>query len=402
MRPLPSPRSATIRPLPSPPTSASLHTAKSSASSTLVWPQDSSTYSTPMTAQSFAIQLPTAFPGARLSKARRREGHIFTHSPSSSMSSLDSAASCSIISAEFWMPPETIVSIPMQAAYLSVTPPSDEPKVMPPTPPTPKTKPKSKPANIIIPRNTPSATVVSPTATLLSSTPVPFPTNTSEAMTMPCTPRSPLSPFLPPTPTRQIQSPNARIRKLAKLQRTLGENIPLELVFPSGNAPAPPQKVSKRAKAIPEATRASHLGPRLTVTRPRPSATTEWPLTPTPDYTVNTEAHNQTAVGLHYALGMDSFPTRAVALEPAEPAAPTSPPPFTNVFTVDDVSWERARQALMAPRAQKAKRTVGGVRKYVLDNGRGTWRKKENTWSGEWNVEDMEALQVQLRRLKRR
>ncbi|KAJ7119449.1 hypothetical protein C8R44DRAFT_877880 [Mycena epipterygia] len=409
-----------MRPLPSPPVSALLSVKSSDSSSW--WPQDSSTYTPPSTAQSFAVRLPIGvnFPtnavgGApRPLKARRREGRIFTHSASSSMSSFDSAstASCSIKSAEFWMPPDTIVTIPMQAAYLTVTPSEEETKVMPHTPPTPKTKPKSKPAHIIIPRNTASTTVVSPTSPKppLLSTAVPFPTNAPEAVTIPCTPRTPLSPFSPFTPNRHIQSPNARIRKLAKLTRTLGENVPVELVFPSGTSPSAPTnvapasqpKATKRGKALlagmlPQ--RVSPSGPRLTA-RPRPSAVPEWPLTPTPDCTINTEAHTQTAVGLHYALGMNSFPTRAVTVSPAAPALPSSPPPFSNVFTLDDVQWERARQAVMGTRAKKARHVVGGVRKPAEANGRGTWRKKENTWSGEWNVEDMEVLLIQLRRLK--
>ncbi|KAJ6602525.1 hypothetical protein DFH09DRAFT_449103 [Mycena vulgaris] len=406
-----------MRPLPSPPTSAPLQSAKSTDFSSFVWPQDRSTYSTPSTAQSFAIQLPigvefpSAVGGARPLKARRREGRIFTHSASSSISSFDSEVSCSIISAEFWMHPDSIISIPTPAAYLFPTPSEAETKIMPPTPPTPKTKQKSKPANIIIPRNTPIATVVSSASTPIPSTPVSFPT--SEAVTLPCTPRTPLSPFLP-TPNRRIQSPNARIRKLAKLTRTLGENIPVELVFPSGSSPSPhssaspfpSQKLPKRMTALAAETspkRVSPSGPRLTGARPRPAAP-EWPLTPTPDCTVNPETHNKTAVGLHYALGMNSIPTRAVGRVHAAPVNPTSPPPFSSMFTMDDISWERARQAVMGPPAttgKKAKRIIGGVRKPAADNGRGTWRKKENTWSGEWNVEDMEVLQVQLRRLKR-
>ncbi|KAJ7076014.1 hypothetical protein B0H15DRAFT_608130 [Mycena belliarum] len=406
MRPLPtSPRSPAVRPLPSPPTSASSFlSAKSTTGSSFVWPQDSSTYSTPATAQSFAIQLleslefPSAMGGRRPTKARRREGRIFTHSPSSSTSSIESKTSCSIISAQFWMAPET-VSIPMQAAYLTVTPAADEPK----STPTPKTKPKSKPANIIIPHNTPSATIVSPTATPLPSTPVSFPTTIPGAATTPLTPRSPLSPLLPPTPNRAPHSPNARIRKLAKLKRTLGENIPLELVFPSGKAKsatttAAAAPLKKAAKQLPPTAPAAV--PRA-VARLRPSAQPEWPLTPTPDCTIDPAAHAQTAVGLHYALVVPSVPARPRARAPAAAPAPTSPPPFTSTFTMDDVSWERARQAALA-RGAKHRRIGGGVRKAVGgDNGRGTWRKKESTWSGEWNVEDMEVLQVQLRRLRR-
>ncbi|KAJ7916533.1 hypothetical protein B0H13DRAFT_1997591 [Mycena leptocephala] len=242
-------RFPSMRPLPSPPTD----------SVRFVWPQDTSAYSTPSTAQTFVPPKPSS--GApRLLKARRREGRIFTHTPSSSMSSLDSASSCSIITAEFWLPPQTIATIPME----------DETKITPPTTPMPKTKFKSKPANIIIPRNTSSIAAVSPT----------YPTS-------------------PPLPLR-----------------------------------SPPRPI-----------------------RPR---------------------HN--------------------------PHRPDIPAAVSNVFTLDDVSWERARLAVMGPRAtKKAKRVLGGVHKAPAEvNGRGTWRKKENTWSGEWNVEDMEELQVQLRRLRRR
>ncbi|KAJ7159851.1 hypothetical protein C8R43DRAFT_947944 [Mycena crocata] len=391
--------------------------------SSFMWPQDSTTHSTPSTVQSFSARLPigvhlpsTAGGAPRLSKARRREGRIFTHSASSSMSSFDSASTCSIISAEFWMPPQLIIP---KAAYITVAPLDVEMKTMPPTMHTPKPKTKTKPANIIIPHDAPAAiaTVVSPTSpskTPLPSTPVSFPSHIPEAVpTLPCTPRTPLSPFSPLSPNRLIPSPNARIRKLAKLTRTLGENIPVELVFPS-TAAAPTAtvtsstKFAKLAKTFVDGAvspRAAPAGPRLSALRRRASAATEWPLTPTPDCTVDKAANSKTAVGLHYALGMNSIPTRASTLIRAAPTLPSSPPPFSSVFTMDDVSWERARQAVMGTKASKKSKmrlAVGGVRKAAVEaNGRGAWRKKENTWSGEWNVEDIEELQVQLRRLKR-
>ncbi|KAJ7475225.1 hypothetical protein B0H11DRAFT_2235850 [Mycena galericulata] len=399
-----------MRPLPSPPTSAP------SVDSSF-----RSMYATPSTAQSFTVQFPigveisTAVNAPRPSKARRREGRIFTHSASSSMSSFDPSSSCSIISAEFWMVPQDVITIPMEATFLTDMPPNDESKAMPPTP---KAKQKSKPANIIIPRTTPTATVVSPTSPAKPASPaVSFPTISPEAVTMPCTPRTPLSPLLSPlTPNRRIQSPNARIRKLAKLTRTLGENIPVELVFPSGKglpvsytaAPASPRTVTvaKRAKTLPDVIPFPPAEPRLMSMRSRASPAHEWPLTPTPDYTFDTEAHKKTAVGLHYALGMNSIPMRAVALVRTSPTPvlPSSPPPFSSTFTMDDVSWEHARQAVLGPRVKggkKGRRALGGVRKAPVEaNGRGTWRKKENTWSGEWNVEDMEELQLKLRRLR--
>ncbi|KAF8170669.1 hypothetical protein K438DRAFT_1940944 [Mycena galopus ATCC 62051] len=416
-----------MRPLPSPP-SAALQSIKSNDSASFV-SQNTSAYSTPLTAQSFVIRLPIGveFPKSssapRLLKARRREGRIF-HSPSSSVTSFDSASSLgSIVKAEFWMPPEIVTVVPIAS--------EKETTIIPPTTPTtPKTKTKSKPANIMIPRNSliaTVATIVSPTSPAKSPVPFSAPALVAFPATLPLEEEvlcaSPLSPFLPLSPlspNRRIQSPNARIRKIAKLTRTLGENIPIELVFPgtaptpgssvpSSASPAPAPKPSKRAKLIPKDTaaqRVSPLGPRA---RLRPVASPEWPLTPTPDCTLNVEAHTRTAVGLHYALGLNanSLPTRSAAPAHAAVTTPTtlrSPPPFTSVFNVDDVSWERARLAVMAPRTmgkkEKAKRVLGGVRK-VEASGCGAWRKKENTWSGEWNVEDMEELQVRLRRLRR-
>ncbi|KAF7361259.1 hypothetical protein MSAN_01158100 [Mycena sanguinolenta] len=411
-----------MRPLPSPPTSAASQSVKSIDSASFI----SLDYSTPLTAQSFVIrlpigvELPKASSGApRLLKARRREGRIFTHSPSSSVSSLDSSSSFgSILKAEFWIPPESVVSIPAH----------DETIIMPPTTPTtPKTKTKSKPANILIPRNAPIATVVSPTSPVkpplvsprVNQAPVAFPAMLPSEEVLCTSPlQSPLSPILPLSPlspNRRIHTPNARIRKMAKLTRTLGENIPIELVFPgaattsapsvpSNASPAPVPKPTKRAKMTSSDSVAKRAIPPKPRAPLRPVVSPEWPLTPTPDCTVDTEAHARTAVGLHYALGLNSLPTRNAVPAHAALTVPKSPPPFSNVFTVDDVSWEQARRAVMGPRTsgKKAKRVVGGVHKAPADvTGRGTWRKKENTWSGEWNVEDMEELQVRLRRLRR-
>ncbi|KAJ7208053.1 hypothetical protein GGX14DRAFT_455348, partial [Mycena pura] len=352
---------------------------------------------TPSVTHTYVVRLPigaksqSTVPGgprAPTPPSRRRDGRIFTHSASSSTSSLASTINCSIISADFWAPPQTQdVIFPTKAAYsipaddeTTVTPDTSTPTtpsttVTPDTPtptitdttPTPKIllKVKAKPANIIIPPNILSATLISPKSK--SNVPC-IPAAVS------CTPQIPLSPLSPLSPHRGLNSPNARIRKLAKLTRTLGENVPLELVFPSSAAPnlvspASPLQFSK-----------------LTFSTGSPT------LAPT--------APTTTAVGLHYALGMHAAPTRAGAVPTAAGASPASPPPFSHVVTVDAGSWERERQAAFTPR-RKTKRAVGGVRKMLADNGRGTWRKKENTWSGEWNVEDMAELQGRLRQLKR-
>ncbi|KAJ6617896.1 hypothetical protein B0H10DRAFT_2218066 [Mycena sp. CBHHK59/15] len=404
-----------MRPLPSPPTSASsLHITKSNDSPSFMWPQDEPMYSTPSTTQTFTLRFPigprdpaTKTGGPRQLKARRRVGRIFTHSASSSVSSFDSTSTYGITSEEFWMPPQEIISIPMQAAYLTVAPPNDETKIMPDTTPRPKTKSKPKPANIVIPPISPIATAVSPKSPAvtpaLSST-LSFPTSSPDSVAVPATPRTPLTPLLSPlSPNPRVQSPNARVRKLAKLTRTLGENIPVELVFPSGSVsqpikPAPLKKVAKPSKVFGD----NALAPRISPAPPRPTAPAAWPLTPTPDCTFDPATHTKTAVGLHYALGVDAYPAQAATVGRVPPALPSSPPPFSNVFTMDDVSWEHARQAVMGPRGQKKRRAAGVHKASAEANGRGTWRKKESTWSGEWNVEDMDELQVQLRRLRLR
>ncbi|KAJ7641376.1 hypothetical protein FB45DRAFT_900047 [Roridomyces roridus] len=358
-----------MRPLPSPPSPA---------------PSNDSTSTTPpSTVASFAVQFPATEP--RPFKARRREGHIFTHSASSSISSVDSSWSVLSVSAQIWMPPQEISPLFTK----------DESVVMPPTNSTRRTKRRSKPANIIIPRSAPSTTVVSPAGPKLA-----FP----KVCTAPEAgiPRTPLSPLLSPlTPNRRVQTPTKRIRKLARL---LGENVPVELVFPSGNAPVhvppPPKstqpKPSKGKAGTDDVRFAAPSGPPRF--RPRASPASEWPLTPTPDFTVDAEAYKQTAVGLHYTLGMNAVPMRPVH---SPPIVSSTPPPFSTVFTVDDVQWERARQAVLGPRTKKGRHAPRGIQKAPIEaNGIGAWRKKENTWSGEWNVEDMEELQVRLRRLR--
>ncbi|KAK7018588.1 hypothetical protein R3P38DRAFT_3320259 [Favolaschia claudopus] len=409
-----------IRPLPSPPSSAAVQAVTpSDCGISFSW---SSTSNTSVTNQSFLVRFPIGieFPKAsgapRMLKARRREGRIFTHSPSSSVSSRDSSSSFgSILKADFFTPPSTPTEISEQTVQLA----SSETKIMPPVTPTPK-KTRSKPANIIIPHTTPTAVVSSP----IPSTVV-TPITAAPSTVTASTPRevlgtSPLqTPLSPLSPNRRINTPNARIRKIAKLQRTLGENVPLELVFPTSKPDStslpsilpfrPAPKPTKRAKLLTGESVIQRVLPKRSRSPPCPPKSPEWPLTPTPDCTLNVDVHNRTAVGLHYALGLNSLPTRtAPAPAPLHAAlvVPKSPPPFSNTFKVDDVSWERARQdAMEATRStgRKAKRVLGGVRKAeaVEANGRGTWRKKENTWSGEWNVEDMEELQVRLRRLRR-
>nr|GAT53403.1 predicted protein [Mycena chlorophos] len=173
-----------------------------------------------------------------------------------------------------------------------------------------------------------------------------------------------------------VNSPNARVRKLAKLTRTLGENVPVELVFPS----TAPYLLTSPTSPVRFA--------------PSPAQDYE-PPTPTPVR----QSPGTTAVGLHYALGMHTAKRAAAFRQPVPtPAAATSPPLFTHAFTMDAQSWDRAREAALAPPAPKTPAKKSRMRGILpkLDTGRGTWRKKENTWSGEWNIEDMHELQHRL------
>ncbi|KAF7290531.1 hypothetical protein MIND_01293000 [Mycena indigotica] len=306
-----------MRPLPSPPAMKFPDT---------IWPQERLPQTT--VTNTYVLRLPigrkpptTSCVGPRPPRAR---------SPASS--------TCSITSADFWAP--------LTDSEPDTPPTSDDEAFDAPPPvaaPNPRKK-RTKPANIVIPK----------TITQLPAT-------------------SALSPLSPLSPALNNNSPNARVRKLAKLTRTLGENVPVELVFPSSTASG------------------SHLMTSPTSPIHFARASRE-PSTPTPAR----RSPGTTAVGLHYALGLH-------APKPAKQPLTTtaSPPPFTNVFTMDSQSWDRARTAVLNPpkTKNKSKFRIQAMLPKV-DNGRGTWRKKENTWSGEWNVEDMQELQLRLRRLR--
>ncbi|KAJ7074473.1 hypothetical protein C8F01DRAFT_1100585 [Mycena amicta] len=311
-----------MRPLPSPPAVKFPDT---------LWPQERPSQTT--VTNTYVLRLPRgrASPtavcaGPRPLRPRRREN---THSPASS--------TCSIASADFWAP------------LSDDTPPTSDDESPVPVIATPIPKKRTKPANIIIPSPQPS------------SRPASFA----------------MSPVSPLSPTTRINSPNARVRKLAKLTRTLGENVPVELVFPSSAAP---YLLTSPTSPLQFSRLASHGYE---------------PPTPTPAR----RSPGTTAVGLHYALGMHTSQPAPLAKPAPLPTATTSPPPFTHVFTMDSSSWDSARAAALTPMKSKAKSRMRAILPKI-DTGRGTWRKKENTWSGEWNVEDMQELQVRLRRLR--
>ncbi|KAF7293144.1 hypothetical protein HMN09_01192400 [Mycena chlorophos] len=300
-----------------------------------LWPQQPQTK---VTNNTFRLRLPIG----RLSPAGPRPQRTVRRTPRHSPAS----STCSITSADFWAPPSDNESEPDTPATSD-----DESPVPVLSTPTPKRR-APKPANIIIPKE-------------------PIRPRPESLVLSPCSPLSPMN----------VNSPNARVRKLAKLTRTLGENVPVELVFPS----TAPYLLTSPTSPVRFA--------------PSPAQDYE-PPTPTPVR----QSPGTTAVGLHYALGMHTAKRAAAFKQPVPaPAAATSPPPFTHAFTMDAQSWDRARDAALAPPAPKTKAKKSRMRGILpkLDTGRGTWRKKENTWSGEWNIEDMHELQVRLRLLRR-
>lgn len=153
-------------------------------------------------------------------RARRREGRIY-HTPSSSQSSLESADS------EFsFTSPRTPITISLPI----YTSPDNTVRLC------------VKPA---------------PKRPVLELAPEPSHASVADS------PVSPLSPAFP-----NALSPDARIRKMAKLTRTLGENVPPELVFPQSHCSA--RQARRRSMSL------------AAVDRPRTNTAADVPQSPPP------------------------------------------------------------------------------------------------------------------------
>lgn len=221
-----------------------------------------------------------------------------------SYSSQSSLESISVIQAEFWTPPSRI-----------------SPSIS-----------HSAPITISLPFPVSSQKV-------RSSKPKPLAANPPSTSSHP----SPLS----PTSRSNNALSDAHARKIAKLTRTFGENVPPELVFPPStrmdnhSSPHVPKSRQSRRRNI-------------TVDAAGPTVSTEAPTRPP----------------MHIARG--AVQSKSVA------PVPHSPPPFSSAF----------------PSAQLS---MHGQGVQVA-----TWRRKEREWSGEWNIHDYEGVVKGLRGLKAR
>lgn len=326
------------------------------------------------------------------SKARRRRGRVFHRSPSSSISSLESLATADFFAAD--SPASSRASSP-EADYK----PRPNPRARPPIPlfeypihtgpqtasthsltvvpaATTKTKTKTK-------QPTPSAKqpLSRPLLLRLRSVPV-APSDTRAAATLAVAaaarshrdslPPSPLSPAFPDS----TPPPDPRRKKMAKLARTLGENVPPELVFP-GHAPhalplpTPPPEEKKRRSGHGRSMSAGYPAP--------PSA------------------------------GPADRPTHATSASVSAPAAPTaatSPrprPPRLHIETRTSTHHSHPNEP--PPRSARpfSVRGAGLRAPEIAPLQSESWgKRKEREWSGEWNVRDMGDVVRGLRELRGR
>ncbi|KAF8646086.1 hypothetical protein AX16_007399 [Volvariella volvacea WC 439] len=217
-------------------------------------------------------------------------------------------------------------------------------------------------------------------------------------------PDSPLSPASPPPlspppsnpPSRRSislrQKPHpsgldldleAKRRKLAKLQRTFGENIPPELVFGTPcHSPAPPRTPTtpthkhSQSHAVATTTgRVAHPGPRRGRSMSVSCTTTEYPY-PTPPLPTK-PLHTGDAMAI-------------------KQSSRTWPPVQVHITT-------SSHSTIPHPDAQSSLHQVYGhhLRPEVLESAE--WgKRKEREWSGEWNLRDIEDVCKRLRELKSR
>ncbi|KAH7884071.1 hypothetical protein F5I97DRAFT_1898067 [Phlebopus sp. FC_14] len=172
-----------------------------------------------------------------MSKALKRQGSIFTHhhAQSHSVTSLNSVSTASLHSSS---PSASLISLPKSTAPSMQTGES-----VPVTPPGLSSHIRGrssaeKPRPLYLRLNT---VPVSPTDNRFPSSLPPTPTSRASISHFPPSPSSP-SFFTTP------DIAEVRRKRMAKLARTLGENVPTELVFASEASPARPAADETRRK----------------------------------------------------------------------------------------------------------------------------------------------------------
>jgi hypothetical protein len=171
---------------------------------------------------------------------------------------------------------------------------------------------------------------------------------------------------------RRVLTDDEKRRKLAKLARTLGENVPPELVFHSSSSP-PLQRTT--SMSVPRLRSRSHRASQsLLVSASPPSSSFAVAASPVPATTTpQSQPQQRTARPQSVALST---------------ASPTTAPLIRGAFSdADHVPFEEISVALPEHSDQLEPPCEWG-------------RREEEDWSGEWNVKDMRRVAKQLRGLK--
>lgn len=334
-------------------------------------------------------------------KATRRDGRIF-HSRSSSISSIDSTEP------DYVMVKSTPRSSPYQAQSLSPLK-TDSPRPRPSIENKPTSKKRKGPNGALPPIalvfDIPGSQTRSGSAAsqplLLRARPVPAGAVDSRIksssnhgrVSKPVSPiassfnmdaTSPTSPTMP-TPAHLLNDREKR-RKMAKLTRTLGENIPPELVFQEPPRRSLSVNYHSRVDPFTSLQRPSKFVP---MGAPPPLAVAEMPIpaprTSTSDQSTKSTKRRHRPRSL--TLGSSSTIAAATAaltrgttsmdVQP-QPPLPKKELPFNSVRPA-------ASETLQVP----TESTEFG-------------RRKEREWSGEWNLKDMDDVARRLRGLKGR
>ncbi|RPD53693.1 hypothetical protein L226DRAFT_455542 [Lentinus tigrinus ALCF2SS1-7] len=235
---------------------------------------------------------------------------------------------------------------------------------------------------------TPDTAATLKTATLTASTSTPTPSYPY----LPLTPTTPHTPGTPTTPTVT----ETRRKRLAKLKRTLGENVPPELIMPfrsartpSSQRPSPvdpppaPQTLSPPALSAlhPALHPYSHHQEHARSRPPPVKAQRTVPFV----RPAKEQQQRRRSVSVDFKHGVMSPALFAPAPAPKEGALGHSRSPSAFRMT----SPRRAAREREREREQSVEERV-----WVTNNN--------GTWTGEWNRKDIREVQQQLRNLKLR
>jgi len=179
---------------------------------------------------------------------------------------------------------------------------------------------------------------------------------------------------------------DAKQRKLAKLQRFLGENIPPELVFPSSTTTSTtPLQRSTSVLESGSRGKVSHKPTRSISTSKTPA-----PLAAVPSRAATTPTTPQFQSTREPRTDVEQLPTarpQSMTTVPS-PTMATMATPSTRGASLDGSTNNPPFQNVIEPET-----TPADQRRY---------RKEGKGWSGEWNVKDMEQVANALRGLKAR